>query len=139
MNISCYISWRDNNLHKMYFNRYLCSCLIISRHEHITFVTTNTKSTFLFQLEVHEDKSNKMSSDMQGWYATPPFLSNGDLDSRENAGIPMVPATVHIAPITFATFVFLALNCRGLHMAWYLSYAMKVNVKTLTETLTSCK
>ena len=99
------------------------------------------KSISLFQFEEHADKSNKMSSDMQGLYATPPSLSKGDLDSREKSGMLIIPATVHMAPMILAAFVLFVeeLNCSGLHIAWYLSYAMKVSVNTLTETLTSCK
>ena len=72
------------------------------------------KSTSLSQFDEHADKSNKMSSDLQG---NDERSSNGDLDSREKSGMLIIPATVQIAPIIFAAFVARALNCSGLHIA----------------------
>ena len=83
----------------------------------LTFVTIKQKSISRFHFDVHADKSNKMSSDIQGLYAVPLFLSNGDFDSREKSGIPIIPATVQMPPMIFATFVFRALNCNGLQIA----------------------
>ena len=78
-----------------------------------------------------------MSSDMQGVYCSL-SLSKGDFDTSVKSGVLIIPAMVHIAPIVIAAFVLraVALNCSGLQMALYRSYAMNVNVSTLTDTLT---
>ena len=62
-----------------------------------------------------------------------PFLSNVVLKNPEgdfNANL----MSSFILPITTAAFVFRVLNCKGLQIALYRSYAMKVKVNTLTDT-----
>ena len=68
------------------------------------------KSISLLQFEEHPDKSKNTSSDMQGLYATPPSLSKGDFDTREKFGMLIIPAIVHIPPMTLTALLLRALN-----------------------------
>ena len=84
----------------------------------LTFVTIKIISISASQLGAQLEKSNNMSSDMQGVYCSL-SLSKGDFDTSVKSGVLIIPAIVHIAPIVIAAFVLraVALNCSGLQMA----------------------